>query len=178
MLVTTVSGKRVDVANMRPEDVCCCDIAHALSNICRFGGHTPHFYSVAQHSIVVADMLPKHLRLAGLLHDAAEAYVGDMVAPLKHGMISREYSEIEDAILRVIGKRFDVDLVPKHPAVRLADRRACLTEFRDVMGLDWRLYVAPSEAASIAPSGAVLRPLDNVTARRLFSDALRSLLLS
>lgn len=88
------------------------DIAHALSNICRFGGHTKRFYSVAQHSCLVSYLAPAQLRFAALMHDAAEAYLGDVIKPLKHILNSIDgpcYRVLEERFEHAIAKRFGID---------------------------------------------------------------------
>ncbi len=85
----TLTGRRMNPLDASPEDIDPDDIAGALANICRFGGHSRAFYSVAQHSVIVCDLLaerggsPDEL-MAALLHDAAEAYLGDLPHPIKH----------------------------------------------------------------------------------------------
>jgi hypothetical protein len=76
------SGKCFDYRN--PSALCIEDIAHALSNICRFGGQYPVFYSVAEHSLRLVDMVKEELKLFALLHDCAEAVIGDIPRPMKH----------------------------------------------------------------------------------------------
>ena len=100
-------GKLFDVECPDPAMIRLGDIAHALSNLCRWGGHSSHFYSVAQHSVAVSELLPKRLALAGLMHDAAEAYLIDIPRPLK-SMFPRYY-EIEKNLLSVIGQHFGID---------------------------------------------------------------------
>jgi 5'-deoxynucleotidase YfbR-like HD superfamily hydrolase len=114
----------------RVEDIWIDDIAHSLANLCRFGGHCRQFYSVAQHSVLVSRLVPLHLAFVGLMHDATEAYVGDMVRPLKYSL--PQFLEIEDAIWRLIARRFDL---PLHlPAeVKEADDIALVTERRDLI---------------------------------------------
>ena len=82
-VMQTFTGRLFDPFNPDPALIDLRDIAHALGNICRFGGHSRRYYSVAEHSILVASLVPEPLRLPALLHDAAEAYLGDIITPIK-----------------------------------------------------------------------------------------------
>lgn len=86
-VMETYSGKYVDLLNPEPDQICLADLAVHLSNICRFGGAVSRFYSVAEHSVRVADALPDHLKIYGLLHDAHEAYTNDLTAPMKRALV-------------------------------------------------------------------------------------------
>ena len=79
--ILTWSGKRFDLFEPTPEMIDPRDIAQALGTIARFNGHTKEHYTVAQHSVIVANLVPPEHQLAALLHDATEAYIGDMVRP-------------------------------------------------------------------------------------------------
>ncbi|AUR81612.1 HD domain protein [Vibrio phage 1.009.O._10N.261.51.C9] len=98
-------------------------IARALSHINRFTGHVGA-YSVAQHSVMVARLLPEELKLSGLLHDAHESIVGDMSSPLKQ--LVPEFKRIEEYYLDCIDSRFNVQT--RHELVREADLRMLVTE--------------------------------------------------
>jgi hypothetical protein len=105
--IRTYSGHLVDPFNLQPDDVSIVDIAHALSQLCRFTGHTRRFYSVADHCLLVASLLPTPvLRLAGLVHDASEAYFGDMAGPLKRRPDMRSYSDAEHVASAMITWKF------------------------------------------------------------------------
>lgn len=102
-LVRTYTGKYVDPLDLNFDDVCIEDIAHHLSNICRFTGAGP-FYSVAQHSVQVSWLCrgSRQFALAGLLHDAAEAYLNDLASPVKHAAGMEAYRDAEEEATRVI----------------------------------------------------------------------------
>lgn len=103
--IRTFTGKYIDPLNPELDVIDLTDIAHALSNQCRFAGHTPKFYSIAQHSMRVADhFVTPRLRLAGLLHDAEEAYLMDMPKPIKRRMPA--YSEAGVELRKMIFAKF------------------------------------------------------------------------
>jgi len=106
------------------------EIAHALSNLCRFTGQCRKFYSVAQHSVIVSYLVPPDDALWGLLHDAPEAFIGDVSSPLKQ--LLPDYKAIEKAVEKEILARFG--LVGSMPtSVHHADLLALRLEQRDVM---------------------------------------------
>ena len=129
--IQTFTNKRMFLLEPTEEMVCVEDIAHGLSNVCRFGGQCKHHYSVAQHSILVASLLPPALQLEGLLHDATEAYLGDMVRPLKRSMPAFEMAEqrLDAVIARKWDLRRDMQAA-RH--IKEADNVALMTEHRQL----------------------------------------------
>ena len=123
--IETYTGKRVDILLPDAEQICIEDIAHALAQVPRFAGHGSEFYSVAQHSLNVAALLPKHLKLQGLLHDATEAYLGDMPTPFK--ALLPDYQAAEQRMWNAISFAF---YLPKevHPSVKQADKIMLMSE--------------------------------------------------
>lgn len=139
----TNSGLRYWPLDPRPEEITLEDIAHHLSMICRFGGAVDHHYSVAQHSVLCSLAVDDELALEGLLHDAPEAYLGDMVRPTKHGSdLGAMFRLVEDLNRRALAEKFDLEIdVPR--LVKHADNRLLLTEARDLFKNshweDWEL---------------------------------------
>lgn len=130
--ITTCSGKSIDLANPDPELIDINDIAHHLSQINRFNGATVEPYSVAQHSLIVSNIVGPKYALLGLLHDAAEAYIGDIVCPVKQSLnvfFGNFERPLLDAILTKYGTETDFDGLFR---VETADMQARATEFRDL----------------------------------------------
>lgn len=129
----THTGRAYFLAEPRASDIDILDIAHALSNICRYGGHTPFFYSVAEHSVLVSCEVPREHALSALLHDAPEAYVGDIPRPLKR-LLGDAYARLEERAWHAVADRFglphDMDRSIKHAdnAVLLAERDQLMRE--------------------------------------------------
>lgn len=128
--IHTFSGIAFDLLNPQPEMIRIEDIVHSLALINRFNGAAKFPYSMAQHSLYVADLLPEHLKLEGLLHDAAEAYVGDMVSPLKK--IMKEYKEVEAGIAKIVADVFGLSN-PEPAEVKRVDLAVLSAEREQVL---------------------------------------------
>lgn len=144
--IQTYLGHKFYPFDPRPEEIHIADIAHALSNICRFTGHTCRFYSVAQHSVHVCDILPPDQQLAGLLHDASEAYLTDFPRPLKLSpYFASNYRRTEAALEEAIHARFHLPH-PRAAAIHSADEAVLGTEILQLMqplNPDWSHLPAP-----------------------------------
>lgn len=134
----TFSGKLIDLAAFESTDVRLVDISHALSMLNRFTGHSTSPYSVAQHSVQVSRLLPDNLALWGLLHDASEAYLGDVSTPLKSLLPC--YREIEERVQKVIARAFGLRW-PMPDPVKTADVCALAAEKASLFSVqhDWGL---------------------------------------
>ncbi len=128
--ICTFTGLKMDVFNPKPEMICIEDIAHALSQIPRFGGHLPRFYSVAQHAFECSLIADPEDAFEALMHDGSEAYLLDMPAPIKQKM--PEYQKIEHQLMQVIAKRFNFTY-PKSLAVGKIDKQILEMEWRKIM---------------------------------------------
>lgn len=133
------SGVYFDFESPETSTITIGDIAHALSNICRFTGHVRRFYSVAEHSVLASYLVPPEDAFAALMHDAAEAVLGDVSKPLKS--LLPDYKRIERRVERAIFAKFG--LPDKLPAsVKAADKQMLGIEQRECMKNrdDWDVY--------------------------------------
>jgi 5'-deoxynucleotidase YfbR-like HD superfamily hydrolase len=166
--IQTYSGLRFDYSNIKGNRIVIEDIAHSLSNIARFTGHTD-FYSVAQHSIYVSQNVPPEDALWGLLHDASEAYAGDVNKPLKN-KLGDSYRDIEGKIHRLVAKTFKLKgSIPM--SVHLADLRLLLTEKRDLFRdqIPWDGYVG------LEPFAFKIKPWSPKVAKKKFLEKFKYL---
>jgi len=125
--ICTFTGVEFFPLMPRVEDIRIADIAHALSCMPRFAGHTRSFYSVAQHCVLVSRLVPKHWALYGLLHDSAEAYLMDLPTPIKR--LFPAYERAEQRLLGVIGQCFGLPELWQHAApIKQADALALRIE--------------------------------------------------
>lgn len=142
-IYTTHSGKVLDLDFVKPENVSIEDIAHSLSFQCRFNGHTKRFYSVAEHSIVLRDLVREesgiqnlNRRMAALLHDAAECYFGDITKPVREHIHVGE--SFEDQILNAICESFGIHFSSFDGELKTMDNDLCIVEgFFLIGGMFW-----------------------------------------
>lgn len=128
-MLRTYTSKLVDPLNVKKEDISIIDIAQSLAKTCRYNGHCDGFYSVAQHSVLMSNLYRDDIPLAklALLHDAAEAYTGDIITPLKRKL--KGIDKIEANILDIILKKFRVSVTRKREyQIKIADARMLVTE--------------------------------------------------
>jgi hypothetical protein len=137
----TDSGRWVNPFDPAPEQLDAGDIARALANQCRFGGHCRVFYSVAQHSVIVSELVEQRggdaeNAVAALMHDATEAYLGDMPHPLKHrSPLGAAFKAAEAQLEHAIRAR--VRIKPDVPEIQRADRALLATERRAFSAETW-----------------------------------------
>jgi len=195
----TYTGKAFYPEDPRPEDIDINDIAHALSLMCRFNGHCTEFYSVAEHSVRVSKYMqnryakyhmempsPDMCSIYGLMHDSTEAYISDVIRPIKKNI--KEFKNLEDIIYIVILKKFKLSIdykniayfngfntreryfpirqfIPVDKAVKVADDILLATEKRDLMKREpqsWKLKASPLMERIV--------PYTSKDAERLFLD--------
>ena len=170
----TSSGRRFWPLEPRVEDVDLADIAHALANVCRYGGHARTFYSVAEHSVLVARHVPIAYAMHGLLHDATEAYLGDVVRPIKHHPAMLAYREAEAFLEAVIAEHFGIVWTP--------EARAAVKEIDDRILADERAALLPESShqhwSVREPLGCAIYSSPPHVARRLFVETFTTLLAS
>lgn len=153
-----------DPATIYPED-----IATSLSHLCRFTGHVRQFYSVGQHCLLVAHLLPRELKFFGLMHDAHEAYVNDLATP--HKGLCAGYRATEDLAWAAVAERFGLPLTLP-PEVKHADLVALGMEKRDLTGEhpeQWPCLVG----IELRPEPVI--PYSSADARYLWLDMFQSL---
>lgn len=169
--IQTYTGRRFDLLNPTLDQVAIEDIAHHLSLANRFCGATHDPYSVSQHSCYVHDLLPDELKLAGLLHDSPEAYLGDWTRPLKIAMREtglRGPDAIYTVIADVVSEKYGIDLNHLPREVKHADEVMLATERRDLMNH------APNDWETLPePAGFIVVPWSADVAERAFLARFR-----
>lgn len=135
--IYTYTGKKFYFTDPQIEDIDIIDIAHSLSLQCRFNGHLPKFYSVAEHSWKISYRLPDEFALWGLLHDAAEAYISDVPHPVKCEIDTIE--KIENRILEIICQKYNL-IWPMPEIVKKVDGRMGTSEMLIMMNKEEKDY--------------------------------------
>ena len=167
--IHTFSGIAFDLLDPQPEMIRIEDIVHSLALINRFNGAAMFPYSVAQHSLYVAGLLPPELKLHGLLHDAAEAYVGDMVSPLKK--IMSEYKKVEAGISRVVADVFGL-AYPEPEEVKKADLAVLSAEREQVLLPSY----GPWYKNFPLPAAIRIEPMSWIQVKEVFASEIQSLM--
>ncbi|MEV8879229.1 hypothetical protein [Mesorhizobium ciceri] len=166
--ITLASGRVFDFLDPHRSDFTIDDVAHGLAHICRYAGQCRDFYSVAEHSLLVSDVTAEYPYEA-LLHDAAEAFIGDVTRPLKQ--LLPEYKAIEANVEDAIAKRFGLSSGYRD-AVKVADLSVLAAEQAQVMapGTDsW------AKEAGVIPADVTIRHLSPRAARREFLQRFEAL---
>lgn len=129
--IQLASGTAFFLDNVDNNEYHILDIAHALANQCRFGGHVSSFYSIAEHSVHCSYLVPRQYALTALLHDASEAYLVDIPRPLK--AMLPEYCKIEDRVMRNIARVFGIEY-PFPKAIKDVDIEMLFAERNKLIG--------------------------------------------
>lgn len=152
-VIYTSTGRKINPLELLEDDIDVADLAHALALCNRFAGHTVRPISVAQHCVYASYLgydLSDQVRLQALLHDAAEAYLGDVTKWLKGSPVMAGYREAEDRVQRAIYRKFGLP-EEDHPAVTAADRLLVRYEGRQGFGHHWHVCGMQPGAAGLYP---------------------------
>ena len=179
-VIQTRHGNQFDPKTSKISHIDINDIAHALSNICRYTGHTRRFYSVAEHSVLTYRLAAFHwpndleVQWACLLHDATEAYIGDISTPLKQ--LLPNFNEIEKILAESIADEFNIkttrDIQRK---VKQVDKEALATEAKVLFSKvdDWKALEGVNTYNHLLPLGFPNTPEES---RDSFLEVFKSLL--
>lgn len=160
--IQTYTGHQFRILEPDPETIHIIDIAHALSNLCRFAGHCSEFYSVAQHSVLVSHIVSPENAMWGLMHDASEAYICDITKPLKLIPEMAPYRKIEQNIMKTICRSIGLpEQMPEE--IKTADLLAMRTEARDL-----KLFSEQWDIAGIEPLDFAIVPTQPIKAEQDF----------
>lgn len=160
--ISTYTGRHFNYSDPNLDSICLLDIAHSLSQINRFCGHTNWPYSVAQHSVGASYIVPQEFALEALMHDAHEAYVGDMMSPLKH--LLPDYKSVELRIEQMVRLKFGLP-AQTSPEVKHADLVMLATEKEALLHAnsgDWPIL------EGVTPSNRIIVPMSHVEAKQQF----------
>src|SRR5208337_610348 len=162
------SGAWFDFCAPSSSDFTIEDIAHGLANLCSYAGQCRHFYSVAEHSILVSETAVGY-EFEALLHDAAEAFVGDITRPLKQML--PDYRKIENNVQQAIFDRFSLPSI-LNPCIKQADLRVLAAEQRQIMpeGTD-----AWAREGNVEPAPVVVLYLSPADAKKAFLERFKVL---
>ena len=168
----TFTGREFRILDFCTRDVRLEDIAHGLSNVCRYGGQCRSFYSVAEHSILVSRMIEHFSSIlgmtqSGLMHDGSEAYLVDLPTPVK--VLCPGYKLLEDQFERAIFDAFGLSFGFKSPVVKECDYRMYLRE-RSIL-MPGKEKIEPSELDELLP----IQCLSPEQAKRAFLERAEEL---
>lgn len=174
--IQTFTGKKVYPLGLTHNQVCMEDVAQGLSMTVRFRGQIKEFYSVAQHSVMVAAKVPDRLAMAALLHDAGEVYLFDACRPIKPYIRfwfsdgSETMEEREAVVLRTVFEALGVAWPSQvdWAFIKNADNRALMTEKRDLLGPEPAAWACKDE-----PYPDPVIPLGWRDARAVFLQAFK-----
>jgi len=174
----TNSGRAIDLGNLHPDDIDIDEIANALSNSCRYNGQTSRFYSVAEHSVLLCEYAldngySEGVQAVLLMHDASEAFCGDIVYHLKAKL--PEFIALENKILKVIFDRYGLD-DHHNDLIKKLDRAICIDEMYQLMGgIDPQLFI---QNPNIRPLNVLCEGLTPDEAKAKFLYHAKRLLIS
>lgn len=184
----TITGRDFYPLDPNAADVELVDVAHGLAFTCRYGGHTKRYYSVAEHCVLVSEVVEcdarkagmppdfvKALALEALLHDSAEAYIGDMVRPLKHQPQMAEFRRAEERIEECVRERFGiVSTEQSRKVIKIIDDRILVDEITALITGPER-YLQTDTLRDVEPIGVMITGWSPELAQHRFIERYREL---